>query len=59
MIVVTAPTGHIGSQFLADLMDIAKEHGLDNALTRTPENTTPTSFRQWAQEVLKPALDAE
>jgi uncharacterized protein YbjT (DUF2867 family) len=40
-------------------MDIAKEHGLDNALQRTPENTTPTSFRQWAAEVLKPALDAE
>ncbi len=39
-------------------MDIAKEHGLDNALARTPENTTPTSFRQWAQEVLKPAVDA-
>jgi uncharacterized protein YbjT (DUF2867 family) len=40
-------------------MDIAKEHGLDNALQRTPENTTPTSFRQWAQEVLKPAFDAQ
>ena len=23
---------------------------------RTPENTTPTSFRQWSEEVLKPAL---
>lgn len=40
-------------------MDIAKEHGIDNALQRTPENTTPTSFRQWAQEVLKPALNAQ
>jgi len=40
-------------------MDIAKEHGIDNALRRTPENTTPTSFRQWAEEVLKPALDAQ
>lgn len=39
-------------------MDIAKEQGLDNALARTPENTTPTSFRQWAREVLKPAVDA-
>lgn len=39
-------------------MDIAKEHGLDNGLERTPENTTPISFRQWAEEVLKPALDA-
>jgi uncharacterized protein YbjT (DUF2867 family) len=39
-------------------MDIAKEHGLDNALARTTENTTPTSFRQWADEVLKPAVEA-
>src|ERR1039458_4021249 len=40
-------------------MDIAKEHGLDNGLERTPENTTPISFRQWAEEILKPALDAQ
>jgi hypothetical protein len=39
-------------------MDIAKEHGLDNGLERTPENTTPITFRQGAEEVLKPALDA-
>ena len=30
--------------------------GLDNAEPRTPENTTPTSFRQWCEEVLKPAV---
>jgi uncharacterized protein YbjT (DUF2867 family) len=30
--------------------------GLDNAETRTPESTTPTSFRQWCEEVLKPRL---
>lgn len=40
-------------------MDIAKEHGIDHDLQRTPENTTPTTFRQWAEEVLKPALDAQ
>ncbi len=40
-------------------MDIAKEHGIDNALQRTRENTTPTGFRQWAEEALKPALDAQ
>jgi uncharacterized protein YbjT (DUF2867 family) len=34
----------------------AKNEGLDNAEARTPENTTPTSFRQWSEEVLKPAL---
>lgn len=39
-------------------MDLAVEHGLDNGLPRTPENATPTTFRQWAEEVLKPAVDA-
>lgn len=34
----------------------AKDEGLDNAVRRTPENSTPTSFRQWCQEVLKPAV---
>jgi uncharacterized protein YbjT (DUF2867 family) len=31
----------------------AKNEGLDNAVQRTPENSTPTSFRQWCEEVLK------
>jgi uncharacterized protein YbjT (DUF2867 family) len=34
----------------------AKDEGLDNSEPRTPENTTPTSFRQWCEEVLKPAI---
>ena len=34
----------------------AKNQGLDNAVQRTPGNSTPTSFRQWCQEVLKPAV---
>jgi uncharacterized protein YbjT (DUF2867 family) len=34
----------------------AKAGGLDNAEPRTRESTTPTSFRQWCEEVLKPAL---
>jgi uncharacterized protein YbjT (DUF2867 family) len=37
-------------------MAAAKTNGLDNAEPRTPENTTPTSFRQWCEEVLKPAI---
>jgi hypothetical protein len=36
-------------------MAAAKNNGLHNAELRTPENTTPTSFRQWCEEVLKPA----
>ena len=30
----------------------AKARGLDNAAPRTPESTTPTTFRQWAEEHL-------
>lgn len=37
-------------------MYVAKENGLDDAEPRTAENTTPTSFRQWCEEVLKPAV---
>jgi len=37
-------------------MAVAKNEGLDNAAPRTPESTTPTSFRQWCEEVLKPAV---
>lgn len=39
-------------------MMTAKANGLDNAEPRTAENTTPTSFRQWCEEVLKPAVAA-
>ena len=35
----------------------AKAEGVDAAQPRTPESTTPTSFRQWCEEQLKPALD--
>ncbi|HEY1478430.1 MAG TPA: NAD(P)H-binding protein [Gaiellales bacterium] len=34
----------------------AKDGGLDNAEPRTPESTTPTSFRTWCEQVLKPAV---
>ncbi len=34
----------------------AKNEGLDNGVQRTPQNSTPTSFRQWSEEVLKPAV---
>jgi hypothetical protein len=37
-------------------MALAKNQGLDNAEPRTPQATTPTSFRQWCEEVLKPAV---
>ena len=34
----------------------AKNEGMDNAAARTPATTGSTSFRHWAQAVLKPAL---
>lgn len=37
-------------------MAVAKDSGLDNGVTRTPEGSTPTSFRQWCRDVLKPAV---
>ena len=37
-------------------MDAAKENGLDLTVPRTPENTTPTTFRQFAEEVIAPAF---
>ena len=40
------------------LVDMASqvEEGIYNAEPRTPESTTPTTFRQWCEEVLKPAV---
>ena len=43
------------AQGIVDML-IAKDHGLDNAEPRTPQNTTTTSFRQWCEEALKPAV---
>ena len=45
------------AQATADMM-VAKDQSLDNAEPRTPESTTPTTFRQWCQEILKPAVPA-
>jgi uncharacterized protein YbjT (DUF2867 family) len=35
---------------------VAYGQGLDTAEPRTPQSTTPTSFRQWSEEVLKPRV---
>jgi uncharacterized protein YbjT (DUF2867 family) len=43
------------AQGMLDMM-LAKGDGLDNAEPRTPRSTSPTSFRQWCQEVLTPAV---
>jgi uncharacterized protein YbjT (DUF2867 family) len=36
-------------------MAAAKNAGLDNAEPRTAQSSTPTSFRQWCEDALKPA----
>jgi len=43
------------AQGRVDMMT-AKDAGLDNGVARTPESSTPTTFRQWCEEVLKPAV---
>jgi uncharacterized protein YbjT (DUF2867 family) len=43
------------AQGMLDMM-VAKNEGLDNAVPRTPQSTTPTTFRQWCEDVLKPAV---
>lgn len=48
-------TSEAMAQAMLDMV-LAKEAGLDNGVTRTPQTGTPTSFRQWCEEVLKPAV---
>ena len=43
------------AQAMTDMAS-AKNEGLDNAERRTPENTTPTRFETWCEEVLKPTV---
>ena len=43
------------AQGMIDMM-AAKNEGLDLSVPRTPEATTPTTFRQWCEEELKPVI---
>jgi len=43
------------AQGMVDMAE-AKNEGLDKAEPRTALTTTPTSFRQWCEQVLKPAV---
>jgi uncharacterized protein YbjT (DUF2867 family) len=47
------------AQGMLDMM-IAKDNGLDNGVVRTAQDAidTPTTFRQWCQDTLKPAMQA-
>ncbi|WP_199810497.1 MULTISPECIES: hypothetical protein [Streptomyces] len=55
MIVITAPTSIIGRHLVTDLLDCGAALRL---VARDPLRTTPTTFRQWCEEVLKPAVAA-
>ncbi len=37
-------------------MAVAKENGLDNGVTGADRSSTPTTFREWSEQVLKPAV---
>jgi len=50
-----AGTSEAMAQGVVDMW-AAKDSGLDNAEPRTPEATTPTSFHEWCEEVLKPTV---
>jgi hypothetical protein len=54
---MTAGSSAAMAQGLLD-MALAKNDGLDDAVIRTPASSTPTTFRQWCLDVLKPAVDA-
>jgi uncharacterized protein YbjT (DUF2867 family) len=45
------------AQAMLDMI-AAKDNGLDNGVPRTPQSSSPTSFRQWCEQVLKPAVQA-
>jgi uncharacterized protein YbjT (DUF2867 family) len=51
--------GHgLGAAFVRGMVDMmrAKDEGLDAGVPRTPKTASPTTFRQWCDEVLKPAV---
>ncbi|MFJ8990823.1 NAD(P)H-binding protein [Streptomyces sp. NPDC102279] len=48
----------LGAAFVQGMVDMmrAKDEGLDAGALRTPDTATPTTFAQWCEEVLKPAV---
>ncbi|EXU62442.1 NmrA family transcriptional regulator [Streptomyces sp. PRh5] len=56
-----ASTGRgVGDAIVQGYVDMmrAKDDGIDLGVRRTPETASPTTFRQWCEEVLKPAVQA-
>jgi uncharacterized protein YbjT (DUF2867 family) len=52
-----AGTGAAFARGMVDMMR-AKEDGLDDGVPRTPRTASPTTFRRWCEDVLRPALAA-
>ncbi len=48
----------MGESFAQGYVDMmrAKNGGMDNVAERTAKSRTPTTFRQWCEDVLKPAV---
>ena len=48
----------MGDAFIQGVIDMkrAKDEGLDDGVPRTPHTASPTTFRQWCEVVLKPAV---
>jgi len=48
----------VGDAFVQGMVDMmrAKAEGLDDGMPRTPETASPTTFRQWCEDVLKLAV---
>ena len=48
----------VSDAFVRGMVDMmrAKEEGLDDGVRRTPDTASPTTFREWCEEVLKPAV---
>jgi hypothetical protein len=56
----TLTAAGLGEAFVAGMVDMmrAKNDGLDDGVPRTEHTASPTTFRQWCTEVLKPAVGA-
>ncbi|MDX6259173.1 MAG: hypothetical protein QOH84_861 [Kribbellaceae bacterium] len=50
----------LSDAFVGGMVDMmrAKDEGLDDGIARTPQTSTPTTFRQWCEQVLEPAVNA-
>lgn len=50
----------VGDALVQGYLDMmrAKDDGLDEGVRRTPQAASPTTFREWCEQVLKPAVQA-